>query len=82
MAAAKTAWDTVVGTASASIDIVLMQATRPLSGDEILAEVRRLGLPERAHAHPHLATLKKRGYVSNSNGKWFKTIRGAGRAGH
>lgn len=81
MTAVKTAWGTVEGTASAAIDVVLMQATRPLSLDEIQAEVRRLRLPTRESASPHLATLKKRGYVNNEAGRWFKTQLGAARCG-
>jgi len=72
MVDAKTAWGTVAGTDSASIDIVLMEATRPLTNHEILAEVRRRGLPARQHANPHLSTLKRRGFITNKAGKWFK----------
>lgn len=59
--ASKTLWDTVEGTASAAIDTVLMQADEALTPDEIQAAVRKLRLPTRKSASPHLDTLKKRG---------------------
>lgn len=79
---AKTAWGTELGTESASIDLVLMEAQKPLSAKEILEEVRRRKLPTRQQANPHLSTLKRRGYVTNSGGKWQKTeLGGAGAKG-
>ena len=67
-----TPWGTEDSTGSASIDWVLLAATRPLTGREILDEVRRRGLPERKDANPHLSTLKKKGFITNENGKWFR----------
>ncbi len=73
---AKTLWGTEVGTASAAIDIVMMESDRPLSHNEIQAEVRRRDLPTRQSASSHLSTLKKRGCIDNQDGKWFKTLQG------
>jgi hypothetical protein len=66
--AAKTPWGTEDNTGSASIDWVLLDATRPLSAKEILEEVRRRGLPERKDANPHLSTLKRKGFITNTAG--------------
>jgi hypothetical protein len=79
--ATKTAWDTDEGTASAAIDTVLMQATRPLTLDEIQATVQLLGLPARESPSPHLTTLKQRGYITNEGGRWSKTPLGESRCG-
>jgi len=70
--AATTPWGTEDNTGSASIDWVLLDATRPLRGREILDEVRRRGLPERKDANPHLSTLKRNGFITNADGKWFR----------
>lgn len=69
---ATTPWGTEDDTGSAPIDWVLIDATRPMSGREILDEVRRRKLPERKDANPHLSTLKRKGFITNEGGLWFK----------
>lgn len=79
--ASTTPWGTEDNTGSGSIDWVLLDATRPLTGQEILDEVRRRGLPCRKDANPHLSTLKRKGYITNEDGKWFRIgLRASGSA--
>ena len=70
--ATTTPWGTEDNTGSASIDWVLLDATHPLTGREILDAVRRRGLPERRDANPHLSILKRKGYITNAGGKWYR----------
>ena len=67
-----TRWGTVVGTGAASIDIVLMEATRPLTIREIEDEIRHRGLPERGAVSSHLNTLKGRGHIINTPDGWCR----------
>jgi hypothetical protein len=69
---AYTAWGTVVGTGAASIEIVLMEATRPLTVLEIEEEVRRRGIPERGAVGRHLTVLKERGHIINTSEGWCR----------
>jgi hypothetical protein len=72
MAREKTAWGTVVGTGAASIDAVVMDIPvgRQFTEDEVEAEIRRRGLPERGAIGRHLDTLQDRGYVQRRDGGW------------
>jgi hypothetical protein len=67
-----TPWGTVRDTGSGSIDLVLIDATRPLTRREIQAEVTRRKLPKRKDASPHLSTLKRKGFITNKDGRWLK----------
>ena len=67
-----TAWGTVVGTGAASIDLVLMEATRPMSVREIEEDMRRRGLPERGAISSHLNTLRQRGHIVNTPEGWCR----------
>src|SRR5262245_50193727 len=72
LVATTTPWGTDDNTGSESIDWVLIDATHPLTGREILDEVRRRRLPERKDASPHLSTLKRKGFITNADGKWYR----------
>ncbi|MBP3958002.1 hypothetical protein J8F10_22330 [Gemmata sp. G18] len=70
---AYTVWGTVSNTGASSIDIVLIDASRPMSIREIEEEIRRRGLPERGAVSSHLNTLKKRGHIVNTPSGWCRT---------
>jgi hypothetical protein len=72
MAIEKTIWGTKLGTGSASVDYVLINAKRPLTDAEIIEEIRRLNKPLRKKAGPHLTTLKDRGFIENTSEGWIK----------
>jgi hypothetical protein len=69
-----TAWGTVVGTGAASIEIILMEASQPLSIHEIEEEVRRRGLTERGAVSRHLNVLKGRGHIINTPAGWCRVV--------
>jgi hypothetical protein len=77
---AKTLWGTELYTESASIDQVLIDADKPMTAKEIMAEVIRRGLPARKDAGPHLSTLKRKKHITNENGYWFKVPAAGGAA--
>ena len=63
-----------LGSGAAAIDIVVKEypLRSEFSVEQIEAEVRRRGLPEREAVREHLYKLESEGHVSRINGNWTR----------
>jgi predicted HNH restriction endonuclease len=68
----RTAWGSIIGNGTASIEIVLLDAAGPMSVPQIDAEIRRRRLTSRGAIYQHLKTLERKGFIRWSDDGWQK----------
>ncbi len=71
-AGGKTAFGSAADSGAGAIDTVLIEADRPLTETEIIAEVRRRKLKERGGVGSHLQSLRRRGCIVSTPAGWVK----------